>query len=88
MSEPTKARERTAPTRTRLFRGKLCPVTRSVRNVLTGAIYDLVSYERQVTHRKTGEVTTETLTRKMRRPGTGLSALQKEVEIETEVEVK
>ena len=45
----------TEPTqRTRLFRGRLCPVVRSVRNVNTGAIYDLISYTRQVTNRRDG----------------------------------
>ena len=68
--------------RTRLFRGRLCPVVRSVRNVNTGAIFDLISYTRQVTNRRDGSVTTETLTRKLRRPGTGVSLLGKEVEIE------
>lgn len=68
--------------RTRLFRGRLCPVVRSVRNVNTGAIYDLISYTRQVTNRRDGSVTTETLHRKLRRPGTGTSLLVKEVEIE------
>ena len=81
MSKPT------TPTRTRLFRGKQCPVTRSVRNVLTGAVYDIIAYDRQVTNRRTGTVSTETLNRKLRRPGTGVTAFQKEVEVETEVEL-
>ena len=71
--------------RQRLFRGRMCNVVRSVRNISTGAIYDLVEYTRQVTNRRTGEVTMETLTRKLRRPGTGTSALIKEVEVETEL---
>ena len=68
--------------RTRLFRGRLCPVVRSLRNLNTVANYDLISYTRQGTNSRDGSVTTETLTRKLRRPGTGVSLLGKEVEIE------
>ena len=73
--------EPTAP-RTRLFRNRLCPVVKTVRNVVTGAVYDLVTYDRQVTNRRDGTVTTETLTRRLRRPGTGLQPMAREVEVE------
>ena len=63
----------------------MCNVVKSVRNVNTGAIYDLIEYTRQVTNRRDGSVSTETLTRKLRRPGTGTSELSQEVEIETEL---
>ena len=72
---------------TRLFRGRLCKVIKSVRRVDTGAIYDLVEYERQVTNRRTGSVSTEKLTRKLRRPGTGVGPLAREVEVEVETEL-
>ena len=77
-SEPTK--------RQRLFRGRMCPVVKSVRNVNTGAVYDLVEYQRQVTNRRDGSISTQTLTRKLRRTGTGTANPAKEVEIETEIE--
>lgn len=76
-SEPTK--------RQRLFRGRMCPVAKTVRNVNTGAVYDLIEYQRQVTNRRDNSVSTQTLTRKIRRPGTGTTEPSKEVEIETEL---
>lgn len=79
MSEPTTTE---APKRTRLFRGKACTIIKSVKNLITGAEYDLVEYTRQVTNRKDGSVSTEKLTRKMRRPGTGTATPAKEIEIE------
>ncbi len=66
------------------FRGKMCKVSRVTKNVLTGAVYDHVEYQRQVTNRRDMTVSTVTLTRKVRRPGTGGPAA-KEVEIESEV---
>lgn len=75
-----------APTgRTRHFRGRACPVRKTTKNIVTGAIYDHVDYTRTVINRRDGSTSTETLTRKLRRPGTGVAVMGKEVEIETEL---
>lgn len=78
-SEPTTTE---APKATRLFRGRQCTIVKSVKNLATGAVYDLIEYTRQVTNRRDGSVSTEKLIRKMRRPGTGVAAPVKEVEVE------
>ena len=74
MSEPA--------TRTRLFRGRQCRVVKTVRNTLTGVEYDLVETKRMVTNRRDNSSQEVTLTRKLRRPGTGAAFESKEIEIE------
>ena len=72
--------------RTRLFRGRQCPIVKTVRNTTTGVIYDMVSYKRQVTNRRDNSSQEVTLTRRLRRAGTGAAFADKEVEIEPEIE--
>ncbi len=68
------------------FRGVMCEVSRVTKNVQTGAVYDHVEYQRQVTNRRDNSVSSVTLTRKIRRPGTGgVGREVKEIEIESEV---
>jgi hypothetical protein len=68
--------------RTRVFRGQECEILKTTKNVRTGAIYDLIHYKRKVTNRHTGEVSEVFVGRKLRRPGTGVVAAPREVEIE------
>jgi hypothetical protein len=68
--------------RTRVFRGQTCEILKTTKNTQTGAIYDLLAYRRTVTNRHTGEVQEVIVGRKLRRPGTGVVALPKEVELE------
>ncbi len=70
----------------RRFRNRMCDVIRTTQNIQTGAIYDHIEYTRQVTNRLNDTVSTETLIRKLRRPGTGVAAVAKEVEIEVTVD--
>ena len=68
--------------RTRVHRGQVCPVTKVTKNTSTGAIYDHILYVRNVTNRRTGEVSPASVGKKLRRPGTGSLDVPKEVEIE------
>ena len=81
-AEGAKAAPKAKAKRTRVFRGQECEIEKTFKNTQTGAIYDRVLYKRKVTNRKTGEVTTAIVGRKMRRPGTGVNPIAKEVEIE------
>ena len=74
------------PTRTRLFRGRQCPIQRTTKNVATGVEYDHVEYKRMVTNRIDNSSQEVTLTRKLRRAGTGAGFAGMEVEVETEIE--
>jgi hypothetical protein len=68
---------------TRLHRGQKCEVVKVTKNIVTGAIYDHILYERSVTNRRTGEVAPAFVGKKLRRPGTGVVAANvTEVEIE------
>jgi hypothetical protein len=68
--------------RTIKFRGRDFPVHKVTKNVTTGAIYDHFQVDRQVTNRKNGSVSIETVGHKKRRAGTGLiENFVKEVEI-------
>jgi hypothetical protein len=72
--------------RTRRFRGQERDIVRTTKNVITGAVYDLIEYPRTVTSKRDGSTTTVYLNRKLRRPGTGLPVAVKEIEVETEIE--
>jgi hypothetical protein len=68
---------------TRVHRGQNCEVVRVTKNLLTGAIYDHILYERNVTNRRTGEVAPAFVGKKLRRPGTGVAVVDvTEVEVE------
>jgi hypothetical protein len=68
--------------RTRVFRGQACEILKTTKNIHTGAVYDLVAYVRTVTNRHTGEVKEVIVGRKLRRAGTGVVALEKELVLE------
>lgn len=71
-----------APVRTRAHRGQACPILKTTQDTRTGAIYDLIEYTRSVTNRRTGEVQKQTVGKKLRRPGTGVAAVDREIVIE------
>jgi hypothetical protein len=68
--------------RTRKHRGQECEVVKVTKDRVTGAIYDLILYKRNVTNRRSGEVTVVSVGKKLRRPGTGQVDLPREEEIE------
>lgn len=69
------------PKRTRRFRGQEHTVEKTTRDLRTGALYDHITYTRSVTNRKDGTVSVQTLSTKLRRPGTGGQVVT-EVEVE------
>jgi hypothetical protein len=81
MSTKQDAAPATKPKRTRRFRGQDIPVDKTTRDLRTGALYDHITYKRSVTNRKDGTVSDQTLSTKLRRPGTGGQVVT-EVEVE------
>ena len=79
---PVKAKVPAKKPATRKHRGQTCPVVKVTKNTRTGAIYDLIEYTRSVTNRKTGEVKQIVVGKKLRRPGTGMAELPREVEVQ------
>jgi hypothetical protein len=70
------------PERTRVHRGQKCPILKTTKDTRTGAIYDLIEITRSVTNRRTGDVSKQTVGKKLRRPGTGVMGEPREIEIE------
>lgn len=64
-------------------RGRSFKVIRTTRNRRTGAIYDYFEYDRPVKDRITGKSSSVLITKKLRRPGTGV-VVQKEEEYNEE----